>query len=188
VRGRVVVLAVVFTAVLAGGCASTPKEPPKRVTESDVRARFTAERSEQALAKVEDATIRNVMRRQLAERSRAALARGARVAIEAVRVGEKMGIGQGMNLERVFALYHEYDATTFTTYLEGVELIGGALRTAMRQPVGGTGKGFAELFEVELNRAVLDVYFFKDGDPDCCPSETGRTAYYLTGFGLESAQ
>ena len=91
-------------------------------------------------------------------------------------------------MQRAFALYHEYDDKGFTTYLEGIELIGGRIRAALREPVGGSGRGFAELDTVELNRAVLRVYLLEEKDPKCCPSKEARAAYYLTGFGLQSAQ
>ena len=187
-RAHGVVLLITALSFALSACGLKPVKPPTPLTESAVRARFTAERSEQSLAQVRDAATRETMRRQLGERARSARAQGRRLAIESIRAGEQMTLGQGMRLERVFALYHEYDDKTFTTFLEGVEIVAGTPRVALRQPVGGPGRGFVELSEVELNRAILEVHLFKDGDAKCCPTDIGRTAYYLTGFSLEPAQ
>jgi hypothetical protein len=129
-----------------------------------------------------------VIERHLGERARAARGRGARLAIETLRVGETMGIGGGLAMTRVFALYHEYDEREFVTYLEGMELVGANLRLAARLPVAGSGRGLAQLENVELNRAVLKVHTRTDKDPPCCPTRAGFIAYHLTGFSLEPAQ
>lgn len=183
-----IVSAAAIVAALVTACTTPAKPPPKPPTETEIRARFTAERSYAALAKLEDRFAREAVERQLGDRSRAARGAGRRLAIEDVRLGETMNIGGGQSLQRVFALYHEYDEKAFTTYLEGIELVGGRVRAALREAVGGNGRGFAEIDEVELNRAVLKVYVLEDKDPKCCPSKEARAAYYLTGFGLQSAQ
>jgi hypothetical protein len=169
-------------------CASKPKEAPKPPpTEADIRARFNAETSRKALASLTDEGLRRAVDRQLAERAERAGRR--RLVVESARIGETINIGGGQFLHRVFALYHEYDDAAFTTYLEGVELIGGRTRSALRVAVGGSGKGFAEIAEVELNRAVLRLYLHEDGkDSPCCPTKEASTAYYLTGFSLEPAR
>ena len=182
-------MAFLSLALLAlAGCASKPKDTPKPPpTESDIRARFNVETSRKALDSLSDEGLRRAVDRQLAERAERAARR--RLVVESVRLGETINIGGGQSMQRVFALYHEYDDAAFTTFLEGIELIGGRTRSALRVVVGGSGKGFAEIAEVELNRAVLRVFLVEEGkDQPCCPSREASTAYYLTGFSLEPAR
>lgn len=176
----------IVAAFALGACATPKKPPPKPPTEVEYRTeRFTAERTRDALASIPELPLREAIDRHIAERGRAARGRGMRLTVDKILIGERMGIGGGMELVRAFVLYHEFDAKTFTTWLEGIELVGGTLRAAFRQPVGGAGKDLATLAAVDLNRAYLEIYTRTDKDPPCCPSELGQIGYSMTGFNLE---
>lgn len=172
-------------ALTLGACATPKPPPPKPPSESDYRERFTADRTRAALASVPELPLREALDRHVAERGREARSGGRRLTVDRIAVGERIGIGGGMELVRVFVLYHEFDARSFTTWLEGVELVAGRIRAAFRQPVGGSGKELAVLAGVVLNRAFLEIYRHREGDPLCCPTERGEIAYSMTGFALE---
>jgi hypothetical protein len=181
-------LAALACASLVTACASKRVEPPKPPTETTVRAKFTAEQTAKALGAIRDLQLRESLERHLVERGRSARGQGLRFAVERVEQGETMHIGAGMQLVRTFVLYHEYDDRRFTTWIEGIETVGGNVRAAFRAQAGGSGRGIAEIAAVELNRAVVDLHEFDKGDAPCCPTRRNQAMYTLTGFSLEVAK
>ena len=176
-------LRLLAAAMLAACANSNPAPLP---TEPSVRARFTPEHAAGVLTKIENPVMRDVLRRHFIERSRAAGRMS--LTLDDVRVGERMNIGGGMALERVFALYHEHDERRFTTYLEGIEMIGGRVQGAYRQTVGGSGAGLAAIEFTELNRVILKRYVAQADDAPCCPTKLDRIGFTLTGAAMETLQ
>lgn len=180
-----VVMALMLALVVALG-ACTPVKPKPPLTELAIRARFTPEHTATALAKIPIAATRLAIERHLAERE--LNARPRRVIIDDARVGETIDAGGGIALERVFVLFHEFDARGFTTYLEGIEVIAGRRHNAYRLRVGASEPNRTELTEidaVDLNRVFLRRFVPKAGDLPCCPTDIQTPSFVLTPNALE---
>jgi outer membrane murein-binding lipoprotein Lpp len=187
VRNALVLVAVVAALALAG-CASKSEEKnkPKNLTEPDVRAKLTATQTSTALREVKDDTTREALTRHFELRAREARRRSQRdYAVEKILIGEDIGIGGGLKLTRVFALAHEYDASSFTTFLESAEFIGARVHQAHRIEVGRSSTQLASLEFLDLDRAALRTYRFAAKDPPCCPSVVVDRVYVMRGITLE---
>lgn len=178
-------LAALAAALIACGCASSPADAPKPITEADVRAKLTSAQTGNALRELKDERAREVLERHFEARLRDARRRGLQYTVERVLIGEDMSIGAGARLQRSFALAHEFDATTISSYLEAIELIGARVQQTLRVPVGQNGKQLATLEFVDLDRAALRTYRFAEQDPPCCPSLIVDTIYAWRGVTLE---
>lgn len=171
--------------VLIGGCASESADMPKPITEADVRTKLSTGQTGAALRELRDERARELLERAFEARRRDAQRRGLQYAVERVLIGEDIGIGAGARLQRAFALAHEFDDKTISTYLEAVELIGGRVQQTLRTIVGQSGKRLATLELVDLDRAGLRTYRFAEKDPPCCPSLIVDTIYAWRGLVLE---
>lgn len=181
--------AVIAAALLAVAC-STPKpdQKEKLLTDAQMRAKLNDFQTSRALAELTDPSVHDTIERYFTRRSGELRARGLKLAVDRAMPGEDIGIGDGLALKRVFALFHEYNDTTFDTRLAAFELVGGAgatIRLALTAPVGGSGRAFATLDAIDLDRAILSVTTFKEKDLPCCPSVAGQTAFQLRGLTLE---
>lgn len=165
-----------------GGCFSKP--PAKPPTEAEMRSHWTSEQTARAIASVNDAPTSAALNRYFARRAGEAHERGMKLSVESVMVGEDMGIGGGLSMKRLFALYHEYNDEQFASYLAGLEVIDGRVRDDFRRQVGGSKIAFVKLDFAELNRAILTAYTFAQGDPPCCPSRQGKLGFELDPSGL----
>ncbi len=181
-------LSRVFIAALIvlAGCASKPVEKEKPRTEAELRAILAPATTDRALATIAEAAVRRTLERHFRERSREAARRGRSLAVERALISETIGIGDGMGLARVFALFHEYDEAGFTSYLSATEHVAGRIRLALETRVGGARERLAELDFVELDRAVLKLSLYADKDERCCPSKLVRSLYGLRGLTLEA--
>lgn len=181
-----VVLGLALLAALCGGCASKP--PPKPPTEAELRKHWTPEETQQVINSVADPDVREALDRFFHQQARDASRRGLKFAVDSIAVAENMGIGGGMSMKRLFAVYQEYNDDQFTTYLAGFETVGGRLQSEYHRRVGGSRIGFAKLDFVELNRAILTMYTFAPGDPPCCPTKQGQTGFQLGPTSLEQLE
>lgn len=177
--------AVLSIALLVCGCAGEPASEPKPITETQVRAALDSTQSAAALRQIRDERAREVLARHFETRLRDARRRGLQYSVEKVLLGEDIGIGAGARLQRAFALAHEYDAGTLTTYLEAIEIIGARLQQTLRAVVGQSGKQLATLEFLDLDRAAVRTYRFAPNDPPCCPSIIVDTLYAWRGLTLE---
>ena len=177
-------IALTAVAMALTACSVTKPTPP--LTEPGIRARFNDAQTTSALAKIDNPLQRDLLRRHFEERAQSARGRGLRLALDDVRIGEHMTLGGGMALERTFALYHEYSERGFTTYVEGIESLGGRVQGAYREPIGGSTTGLAAIELVELNRVILRRYAWQASDPRCCPTQLESIGFMLTGTTLEA--
>ncbi len=178
-------LVALAVALLVSGCASQSAEAPKPITEADVRAKLSTDRTAFALRELKDDRARELLDRAFESRRRDAQQRGLQYAVERVLIGEDIGIGAGARLQRAFALAHEYDDKAITSYLEAIEIVGGRIRQTLRSTVGQNGKRLATLELVDLNRAGLRTYRFAENDAPCCPSVIVDAIYAWRGLTLE---
>ncbi len=185
VAPALLLLVALAVALLVGGCASQSAEAPKPITEADVRAKLSADRTASALRELKDDRARELLDRAFDSRRRNAQQRGLQYAVERVLIGEDIGIGAGARLQRAFALSHEYDDKAITSYLEAIEMVGGRIRQTLRSTVGQNGKRLVTLELVDLNRAGLRTYRFAGNDAPCCPSVIVDTIYAWRGLTLE---
>lgn len=172
-------------ALALAGCASEPEDLLKPITEAHVRAKLNAGQTGTALRELKDDRAREMLERAFEARRRDAQRRGLQYAVERVLIGEDIGIGAGARLQRAFALAHEYDATTISSYLEAIELIGGRVQQTLRAVVGQNGRRLATLEVVDLDRAGLRTFRYAENDPPCCPSVIVDTFYAWRGLTLE---
>jgi hypothetical protein len=170
------------------GCSTKAPPPPKPPTEAELRSHWTPEETDRAIASVRDIAAQQALGRHFAERAREAQGRGMKLVVESILLGEDMGIGGGLSIVRLFALYHEYDDSSFVTYLAAFEVIDGRIRTEFRRPVGGSKAAFVRLDFAELNRVILKVYSFDPKDQPCCPSREGMAGFQLGPVSLEPLQ
>jgi hypothetical protein len=177
-------LVVGLLLALCAGCASKPP-PPKPLTEADLRKNWTPDQTEQVIQSVANPDVRQVLDRFFHERARDAARHGLKFAVDSIMVGEDMGIGGGMSMKRLFALYEEYDDDHFASYLAAFETIGGRLQSEYHRQVGGSKIGIVKLEFTELNRIILTMYTFAPGDTPCCPTRKGQTGFQLGPTSLE---
>jgi hypothetical protein len=177
-----------MAALLVAACSSAPKPPPPAPTEAQIRERWSASVTDRVSESVKDPATRQALLRYFGARERAARASGMQFTVESIALGENMAIGGGLSMQRVFALYQEYNNERFVSYLAGLEILGGRIQTEYHRPVGGSGKAFVKLEFAELNRVILQSYRFDDKDPPCCPSHEGRTGYQLNPSNLDELE
>lgn len=177
--------AVLGFALLACGCAGEPTSAPKPITETQVRAALDSTQTAAALRQINDERVREVLARHFETRARDAKRRGLQYSVEKALIGEDIGIGAGARLQRAFALAHEYDDSTLTSYLEAIEIIGTRVQQTLRALVGQSGKQLATLEFLDLDRAAVRTYRFAQNDPPCCPSIIVDTLYAWRGLTLE---
>jgi len=178
--------AALAAAVLAACAADKP--PPKAPVESELRAQWAADDPGKALEAVKDPALRESLRRWFADRAREAAGRSMKLAVGSVATAEEIGIGGGLSIVRLFAVYHEYDESRFVSRLAGIEAVGGRIGTEYRRTVGGTGVAFVSIKFTELNRVILDTWRFEKSDPPCCPSRRGETGYQFSPSSLDPLQ
>ncbi len=179
--------AVIAAALLAVACSTQKPDPKEKLlTEAQMRAKLNDAQTSRALAELSDPAIHDAIERYFTRRGRDLRTRGLKLAVDRAMLGEDIGIGDGLALKRVFVLFHEYNDAAFNTQLAAFELLGGAtIRLALVAPVGGSGRAFATLDAIDLDRAILGVATFDEKDPPCCPSIAGQSAFQLRGLTLE---